>query len=126
MIDTAQPPNDGDQPGRDPVDYLWFANRFEKLLVRLESLESAITAIEGAVSAQEDAVPPTPREFYSTQEFADLVGRAEYTVREWCRFNRIHAEKADSGRGDAKSWKIPVAELQRYQDHGLLPMAYLR
>lgn len=112
-------------PGGLPVDYLWFAGRFESLLDRLESLETTVTAIEGAVTAPREA-PPEPREFYSTQEFGDLVGRSEYTVREWCRLARINAEKADSGRGDAKSWKIPVAELQRYRDHGLLPMAYLR
>lgn len=38
---------------------------------------------------------------------------------------RIHAEKRDSGRSEAKGWKIPAAELQRYRDHGLLPAPYL-
>jgi hypothetical protein len=109
-----------------PVDYLWFASRFENLLDRLESLESAVTAVEDAVSSSRATAPQEPRDYYSTQEFGDLVGRSEYTVREWCRLMRINAEKADSGRGDAKSWKIHVAELQRYRDHGLLPMAYLR
>ena len=66
------------------------------------------------------------REYYSVPEFADLVGHGEYTVREWCRLERINAEKCESGRGDAKSWKIPADELGRYRDHGLLPTRYLR
>lgn len=70
--------------------------------------------------------PAIDREYFSVQEFADLVERDPYTVREWCRLERIHAEKCDTGRGDAKSWKISVDELARYQDHGLLPTRYFR
>lgn len=54
------------------------------------------------------------------------MGRSEYTVREWCRLGHIQAEKAESGRGDAKNWKIPATELQRYLDHGLLSAVYIR
>jgi hypothetical protein len=35
----------------------------------------------------------TIREWYSTEEFAQLVSKAEFTVREWCRLGRIHAAK---------------------------------
>jgi hypothetical protein len=114
----------GDYP--QTVDYVWFDARFTRLLERLRALESSLTTIEQSVTHQSESAPSIPRAYYATQEFGDLVGRSEYTVREWCRLARINAEKADSGRGDAKSWKIPVAELQRYRDHGLLPMAYLR
>lgn len=62
------------------------------------------------------------REFYSIDEFAGLVGRAEFTVREWCRAGRIRAEKRASGRGNNKSWAISHDEFLRFQRDGLLPV----
>jgi hypothetical protein len=62
------------------------------------------------------------REWYSVEEFAGVVGRAEFTCREWCRNGRINAEKKDSGRGAHASWTISHAELLRFQREGLLPV----
>ncbi len=61
------------------------------------------------------------REFYSVEEFARIVGRAEFTCREWCRHGRINAVKKESGRGAYASWAISHAELLRFQKEGLLP-----
>jgi len=58
------------------------------------------------------------REWYSVEQFAQLVGRAEFTVREWCRHGRIKAQKKGSGRGAYPSWAISHAELQRFQRDG--------
>jgi hypothetical protein len=62
------------------------------------------------------------RQWYSVGEFARIVGRSEFTCREWCRLRRIAAEKKASGRGKHASWAISHAELQRYQREGLLPV----
>jgi hypothetical protein len=62
------------------------------------------------------------REFYSVEEFARIVGRAEFTCREWCRHGRINAEKKESGRGAYASWAISHVELIRFQRDGLLPI----
>lgn len=122
--DREQPKND---TSYNAIDYAWFATRFENLLERLEALENTVTAIEQSVTAAETAVQSViERDYYTVPEFATLVERTGYTVREWCRLERINAEKCDSGRGDAKGWKIPADELQRYRDHGLLAMTYLR
>jgi hypothetical protein len=115
-----------DGSGPSSIDYVWFDARFKTLLERLRALEASLTTIESTVAAKESAQAPLPREYYSVPEFATEVKRGEYTVREWCRMGRIHAEKCDSGRGDAKGWKIPASELQRFLDHGLLPAVYLR
>jgi Helix-turn-helix domain len=61
------------------------------------------------------------REWYSVEEFARLVGRANFTCREWCRNGRIKAEKKESGRGAYPAWVISHEELLRFQREGLLP-----
>jgi hypothetical protein len=61
------------------------------------------------------------REWYSVEEFARIVGRAELTCREWCRRGRVRGEKRLSGRGAFAAWVISHAELQRYQREGLRP-----
>lgn len=60
------------------------------------------------------------REWYSVEQFAQIAGRSEFTVREWCRLGRIRAEKKGSGRGAYAAWAISHDELLRYQREGLL------
>jgi hypothetical protein len=64
----------------------------------------------------------TAKDWYSTGEFAQLVSKAEFTVREWARLGRIRAEKKSSGRGAHPSWAISHGELLRYQREGLLSL----
>lgn len=65
----------------------------------------------------------TIKEWYSTAEVAKLLGKAEFTVREWCRLGRVHAQKKKSGRGVASEWIISHEELTRVRNEGLLPDA---
>lgn len=60
------------------------------------------------------------QQFYSIAEFALLVRRAEFTVREWCRLGRLNATKKASGRGPYQAWAITHAELLRFQREGLI------
>ncbi len=60
------------------------------------------------------------KDFYQIEEFAKLVDKRPFTVREWARLGRIHAEKRHSGRGAHPAWVISHAELLRYQRNGLL------
>ena len=62
------------------------------------------------------------KDWYSTDEFAKQVGKAEFTVREWARLGRIHASKRQSGRGAHPAWVMSHEELQRYRREGLLPI----
>jgi hypothetical protein len=68
----------------------------------------------------------TVRDWYSVEEFARIVGRAEFTCREWCRHGRIKAGKKDSGRGAYASWVFSHEELLRFQRQGLLPLQRIR
>ncbi len=79
---------------------------------RLERIEAMLAAL-----VRQQAV----KDWYTTEEVGKLIGRAEFTVREWCRHGRIHAEKRKSGRGAYPAWVISHDELLRYQREGLLP-----
>jgi hypothetical protein len=80
---------------------------------RLDRIESILTVL-----VQREAI----REWYTTEQCARLVGKAEFTVREWCRLGRVRAAKRASGRGKFPAWVISHAELLRYQREGLLPI----
>lgn len=80
---------------------------------RLERIESMLTSF-----VEHQAL----RDWYSTDQAAQFLGKAEFTVREWARLGRIRAEKRKSGRGAYASWAISHAELMRYQREGLLPI----
>jgi hypothetical protein len=62
------------------------------------------------------------RDFYTTDQVAEILGKAKFTVREWCRHGRVHARKQGSGRGKHQAWVISHEELLRIQREGLLPL----
>jgi hypothetical protein len=66
----------------------------------------------------------TIKDWYSTAEAAAALGKAEFTVREWCRHRRIRAEKRPCGRGRFQEWMISHAELTRVRNEGLLPFEH--
>ncbi|AGA26311.1 hypothetical protein Sinac_1951 [Singulisphaera acidiphila DSM 18658] len=59
----------------------------EDPLGRLESLLRALVERE------------TIKDWYSTEEFGRVIGKAEFTVREHCRLGRLNARKRQSGMG---------------------------
>jgi hypothetical protein len=61
------------------------------------------------------------KDWYSTDEVAALLGRAKFTVREWCRLGRVNCRKKIDGRGKHLAWVISHDELLRIQREGLLP-----
>jgi hypothetical protein len=78
-----------------------------------EKIEATLALLAGKQMA---------KEWYGTEEVARILGKAEFTVREWCRLGRMRAEKRMSGRGAFPAWVISHAELLRYQREGLLPL----
>ena len=87
------------------------SHRVDGVLERLDRIERLLQSLMDQ---------RTVKEFYSTEEAAQILDRAEFTVREWCRNGRIRAEKRLSGRGKYLSWVISRGELLRYQREGLL------
>lgn len=83
------------------------------ILQRLERIEAALQTL---------VAQRTVKEYYTTAEVASILGKAEFTVREWCRLGRVAAEKRRCGRGRTKEWIISHEELVRIQNEGLFPL----
>lgn len=79
---------------------------------RLDRIESMLASL---VERQ------TVKDWYTTAEVAKMLGRAEYTVREWCRQGRIRARKKPCGRGRSGEWLVSHEETVRLRSEGLLP-----
>src|SRR5439155_11161778 len=88
------------------------AANWSDVLARLDRLEALLLVL---------VERETVKDWYTTEEVAKLLGKAEFTVREWCRLGRIRAEKRKSGRGAHPAWVVSHDELQRYRREGLLP-----
>lgn len=83
------------------------------LLNRLEKIESALDLL-----VRERKV----KELYTVAEVAARLGKAEFTVRQWCRLGRVRAGKRECGRGPTQEWVISHEELTRLENEGLLPL----
>ena len=86
---------------------------------KLDRFDQRLAAIESAIQSIASQTPL--KDWYTTAEVAELLRKAEFTVREWCRLGRIRAEKRNSGRGPHASWVISREELERYNRSGLIP-----
>ena len=104
-------------------------------LERLEAVLDGIAAILIRVQEQQDATTATltelrnfvvtqrtVKDWYSPVEVAEILDKKPYTVREWCRLQRVKARKRPTGRGDADEWEISHDELERIKNNGLLPI----
>lgn len=85
------------------------------------TLEDRLTRIEELLAALVEA--RQVKAFYTVAEFARLVGRAPFTVRQWCTQGRLAARKKVSGRGAYAAWAIAHEEYERFQRDGLRPAA---
>jgi transposase len=87
----------------------------------LSELLDRVTRIESAL--QTLLREKTVKEWYSTAEVAEILGKSDYTVREWCRLSRVRASKKAHARGAHPEWLISYEELQRLRNEGLRPLA---
>jgi len=96
------------------------SSRFGDLATGINDLRERLERMEAVLVLLVEQ--RTIKDWYSTWEAAKILGKAEFTVREWCRQGRIHADKKGSGRGKYQSWVISHQELLRIQKEGLLPI----
>ena len=91
------------------------------LVIAMNETHSALKRIERKLAQDYESLLDAGRDWFSTTEVAAELGKAEFTVREWCRFQRIEASKAGL-RGGVGEWRIHREEIRRYRAEGLLPM----
>ncbi len=84
---------------------------------RLQIIEGTLKKVEALLESQYEK-----REWYGVADAAEVLGKAEWTVREWCRLGRVNAHKRPCGRGRSQEWILSHAEIERIQSKGLLPM----
>jgi hypothetical protein len=92
-----------------------FDEALAPLVDQLRKIQAQLAAMAG-----EATKATIVKEYYTTVEIANLLGKRPYTVREWCRLGRVNAEKANFGRGQDDEWRISHQELTRIQNEGLL------
>ena len=102
-----------EQPGGNgPSDQSVPGATMQEILERLGRIENALVTLTQL---------RTVKDFYSTDEVAGILGKAEFTVREWCRHGRIHAQKRRSGRGKYQSWVIAHGSSIAFSGKGYYP-----
>lgn len=92
-----------------------------QVLARVRSTQAIQQELRDLILSQRQI-----KDYYSPAEAATVLGKAEFTVREWCRLERVHAQKRRSGRGRSQEWVISHEELLRIQREGLLPVPKYR
>jgi excisionase family DNA binding protein len=80
--------------------------QLDAVLDRLQRIETALSTL---------LEQRTVKERYATAEVAEILGKSDYTVREWCRKGQIPAEKTANGRG----WIVSHETLIRLRNREL-------
>ena len=114
------------QPVGDAIARLLDAQdeRLQSIEERQEQIQRTLGDLSGLMAELRDrsALTLVKQEWFTPAEVAVMLGKRPYTVREWCRLQRINARKRQTGRGDAVEWEVSGEEIERYKNHGLLPI----
>lgn len=83
-------------------------NAVQEVIARLERIETTLASIVEKEST---------KSYYDTAEIARLLGKAEFTVREWCRHGRVQPSRpffnCRWSRGVPSNPSFPCVELWR-------------
>ena len=79
-----------------------------EVVARLEFLDRKLERLLDLIVGQR-----TIKDSCTTAEVAAIIGKAEFTVREYCRLRRIKGQKRACGRGKHPAWIDAREELVR-------------
>ena len=80
---------------------------------RLNEIEKRLNILLGLVERM-----ATNKTHYTTAEAAKRLGRANFTVQQYCRKGAILAQKSSARRGRFERWVIEHAEICRFEREG--------
>lgn len=93
------------------------------LLSRIPDSSQSLEILRRSESLLNDlADSAVTREWYTVLQLAERWDKSTYTIADWCRTGRLLAERANSGHGPHKSWRIAHEEVRRYEREGLRPV----
>lgn len=120
------PAGSGPSVSQTAMDSQSEASMLRAIAATLAVIETALVEMDQRIRALGDQVScqQTRQEWYSIAEASKQLGKAEFTVREWCRLRRINAHKRECGRGGKREWMISHDELERIRHKGLLPVKF--
>jgi hypothetical protein len=93
-----------------------------EVLTDMRTELATLSAIRQDLESKPEVPRPEARAFYTVDETAKLLAKSAYTVRQWCNEGRLNANKRFERRGRNALWSIPIGEINRYQNEGLLPL----
>ncbi len=97
-------------------------NDLTQVLEKLNGIEARLAALaDGKPSASSPTPAFADKQWFTTEEVAQILDRAPWTVRQWCRLGRVQAKKRQCGRGLSAEWIISRDEIARIRNEGLLP-----
>jgi hypothetical protein len=91
----------------------------DRLLQMLTDQYSRI--MEGLERLQKAQSLSVVKESYTTEEVAERLGRAEWTVRQWCNKGKAEGAYKVHGKGRTGEWRIPHEFIVRFQNELLTP-----
>jgi hypothetical protein len=94
-------------------------DRRELFIEMVVSLGNRMTALEERIAEIHEIVltQRVEKEWYSTTELAEALGKSPFTIRErWCNAGRIECEKDP----ETDKWRIPGEEYRRLVGGGKL------
>lgn len=86
----------------------------------LLGLQTALSRVAEELSALRSQQTAASKHWFTTKEFAEIVGKSDDYVRELCREGRLRFSRTKSGRGGKPEFRISAEELARYQAEGPL------
>jgi hypothetical protein len=90
------------------------AGTSEELMAGLKKMQQQMDRIEKHLAA------PAAGASYTSEEAARELGKAEWTVRQWCNKGQAQARKIH-GRGRTGEWRLLHEEVVRLRNEGPLP-----
>jgi hypothetical protein len=86
----------------------------QESITLLRAILERLTRLEKQVSVS------TAKENYTVEEAAERLGRAKWTVRQWCNLGQARANRI-RGSGRKGEWRIAHDELGRLHNEGPSP-----